>query len=47
MALDRFLLYRNESLSEIIVSYNKDVGKVSRFFLVTLNRFGTEEQNHR
>jgi hypothetical protein len=22
------------------------VGKVSRFFLATLNRFGTEEQNH-
>jgi hypothetical protein len=42
MALDRFLLYRNESLSEIIVSYNKDgaggsLDPVLKAAIVTLN----------
>jgi hypothetical protein len=42
MALDRFLLYRNESLSEIVVSYNKDgaggsLDPVLKTAIVTLN----------
>ncbi len=42
MVLDRFLLYRNESLSEIFVSYNKDdaggsLDPVLKTTIVTLN----------